>query len=85
MRCFNTGDRYVAKKEAETILKYEDLALEIQRIWNVKTKVITLITVLKGTISISYREYRCKVQGKHEIMLLQKQPYWPLHTYFGNY
>jgi hypothetical protein len=18
-------------------------------------------------------------------MLLQKQPYWPLHTYFGNY
>ena len=28
------------KKEAEKILKYEDLTIEIQRMWNVKTKVI---------------------------------------------
>ena len=35
------------KKEAETILKYEDRTLEIQRMWIVKTKVIPLMTVLK--------------------------------------
>jgi len=28
------------KKEAEKILNYKDLRIEIQRMWNVKTKVI---------------------------------------------
>ena len=34
-----SGDRNVIKKEAEKILKYKDLTTEIQRLWNVKTKV----------------------------------------------
>jgi hypothetical protein len=33
-----SGDRNVIKKEAEKILKYEDLTIEIQRMWNVKTR-----------------------------------------------
>jgi len=33
-----SGDRNVIKKEAEKILKYEDLTTEIQRMWNVKNK-----------------------------------------------
>ena len=32
------GDRNVIKKEAEKILKYKDLTIEIQRMWNVKNK-----------------------------------------------
>ena len=33
-----SGDRNVIKKEAEKILKYKDLTIKIQRIWNVKNK-----------------------------------------------
>ena len=35
------GDRNVIKKEAEKILKYKDLTIEIQRMWNVKKKCDT--------------------------------------------
>jgi hypothetical protein len=30
------ADRNVIKREAEKILKYKDLLIEIQRMWNVK-------------------------------------------------
>ena len=33
-----SGDRNVVKKEAEKILKYKDLTIEIQRMWKVNTK-----------------------------------------------
>jgi hypothetical protein len=53
--------------------------------WNVKKKVIPVTTRANETISKSQRKYLSNLPGKHDIKKLQKQLYWALHTYFGNY
>jgi len=60
-----SGDRNVIEKEAEKILKYKDFTTEIQRMWNVKTKVIPVIIGATGTISKSFRKYVSNIPGKH--------------------
>jgi len=67
-----TGDRNVIKKEADKILKYEYLTIEIQLMWNVKTKVIPVIIGATGTISKTFRKYVSNIPGKHEVKELQK-------------
>jgi hypothetical protein len=37
-------------------IRYEDLTIEQQRMWNVKTKAIPVIIGVTGTISISFRK-----------------------------
>jgi hypothetical protein len=71
-RCAISGDRNVIKKEAEKILKYEDLTIEIQCMWNVKTKIIPVIIGATGTISKSFRKYVSNIPGNHEVKELQK-------------
>ena len=66
------GDRNVIKKEAETILKHKDLTIEIQHMWDVKTKVIPVTIGATGTISKSFRKYVSKIPGNHEVKELQK-------------
>ena len=66
------GDRNVIKKEAENILKYKDLTIEIQRMWKVKTRVIPVIIGATGTISKSFRKYVSNLPGNHEVKELQK-------------
>ena len=67
-----SGDRNVSKKEAEKILKYKDLTIEIQRMWNVKTNVIPVIIGATGTISKTFRKYVSNIPGNHEVKKLQK-------------
>jgi len=62
----------VIKKQAEKILKYKDLTVEIQRMWNVKIKVIPVIIGATGTISKSFRKYVSDIPGNHEDKELQK-------------
>ena len=47
------------------MLKYKDLIIEIQRMWNVKTGAT-------GTISRSFRKYVGNIPGSHEVRELQK-------------
>jgi len=67
-----SGDRNVIKKEADKILKYKYLTIEVQRMWNVKTKVIPVIIGENGTISKSFRKYVSNIPGKHEVKEFQK-------------
>ena len=61
------ADINVIKKEAEYILKYKDLIIEIQHMWNVKAKVIPVIIGAIGTISVPLRQYLSNMLRKHEI------------------
>jgi hypothetical protein len=65
-------DRNVIQKEAEKILKYEDLIIEIQRMWNVKTRVTPVTIGATGTISKSFRKYVSTIPGNRDVRELQK-------------
>ena len=61
------------KNEAEKILKYKDLIIEFQRMWNVKAEVLPVITGATGTILKSLRQFLSNIPRKHEIKELQKK------------
>jgi 2-phosphoglycerate kinase len=62
----------VIKKEAEKILKYKDLTTEIQRMWNVKARVIPVKIGANETISKTFRKYVSNIPGNHDVKKLQK-------------
>jgi hypothetical protein len=66
------GDRNVINKESENILKFKDLIIGIQHMWNVKARVMLVIIGTTGTISKSLRQYLNNIPGKHEIKEIQK-------------
>jgi hypothetical protein len=66
------GDRNVIQKEAEKILKYKDPTIEIQRMWNVNTRVIPAIIGANGTTSRPFRKYVSTIPGNHQVKELQK-------------
>jgi hypothetical protein len=58
--------------EAEKILRYKNLTVEIHRAWDVKTKVLPEITGTTGPISKPYRKHLGNIPGNNEIKELQK-------------
>ena len=53
----------------------KDSKIEIQRMWNVKTKVIPVITGATGTISKSFKKYLSNIPGNNKSKL---------HTHLGS-
>jgi hypothetical protein len=54
-----------------TIFKSEDVIIEIQRMWNVRAKVISVITGKAGTIAQSLRQYLSNIPRNNGINELQ--------------
>jgi len=48
------------------------LTTEMQHMWNVKTKVIPVITEATGTTSESFRNYLSNIQAKRAVKVLQQ-------------
>ena len=44
------GDRRIEEKEKDKIENYQDLGRELQKIWNVKVKIIALVVCALGAI-----------------------------------
>jgi hypothetical protein len=65
-------DRNVIKKEAEKILKYKDLLIEIQIMRKMKTEIIPINIRATGTVSKSLEKYLANIPGEHDVRELQK-------------
>ena len=50
MRMRVPGDSRIEEKEKDKIEKYQDLGRELQKIWNVKVKIIPLVVGSLGAI-----------------------------------
>jgi hypothetical protein len=60
-------DKNVIQKEAENRLKYKNITIEIQRMWNMKCFVIRVIIVTTGIVSKSLQKYLETIPGQHSI------------------
>jgi hypothetical protein len=66
------ADRNVVQKEAEEKLKYKSLYIEMQRMWNLKCTIISVIIGATGIVMRSLWKNLEAVPGKHLIDSLQK-------------
>ena len=65
-------DRNICEKEKEKIDKYQDLKLEIMKLWNVKTCVIPVVIGALGAHTGKLNEYLAQIPGQHQIPQLVK-------------
>jgi 3-deoxy-D-manno-octulosonic acid (KDO) 8-phosphate synthase len=66
------SDRNIIQKEAGNKLKYKNLSVEIQRMWNMKCFVIPVIIGATVIVSKSLQKYLETIPGQHTIDSLQK-------------
>ncbi|KAJ8033778.1 Retinol dehydrogenase 8 [Holothuria leucospilota] len=66
-------DKNIRGKEAEKTQKYQDLKLEIQKLWDVKAKVIPIVIGALGAVSTSLERHLQRAPGEHDMRKLMKQ------------
>ena len=66
------GDIRVAAKEMDKIQKYQDLARELRKIWQVKVKVVPVVVGALGTIPKALEKHLHQIGTSVRVDLLQK-------------
>jgi len=66
------SDYNITQKEAEKRLKYKDLQIEIQRLWQMKTTIVPVVIGATGLISHTTCEAIKNLPGNHNLNILQK-------------
>ena len=66
------GDQNIAIKEQEKIDKYQDLRIELQKVWNVKVVVIPVVIGALGTMSKKIHHYIKQIDIPADIVSIQK-------------
>lgn len=66
------SDYNVTEKEAEKYLKYKDLQIETERMWNMKTTIVPIVIGATGLISYKTTEAIKQIPGTHNLTSLQK-------------
>jgi hypothetical protein len=61
------ANRNVVQKEAKKKLKYKNLCIEIQRMWNLKCMIVPVIIGATGVVTRSIGKNLKAVPGKHSI------------------
>jgi hypothetical protein len=70
------SDKNVIQKEAENKLKYKNLSIEIQRMWNMKCFVIPVIIGATGNVKQKFT----KISGNNTRTTLNRFPTKNCHT-----
>jgi hypothetical protein len=67
-----SADRNVVEKEAVKNLKYKNLGIELQEMWNLKFTIIPVINGATVRVTKSLKKNLEAVPGKHSTVSLQK-------------
>ena len=66
------NDTNIKTKEQEKVEKYQDLRLEIQRLWNVKAQVVPVVIGALGSTTPEFSRHLEKIPGRHRPAALVK-------------
>ena len=65
-------DSRVEVKENEKVQKYQDLARELRKLWQVKVKVVPVVVGVLGTIPKALEKQLKEIETSVRVELLQK-------------
>lgn len=66
------NDTHIVEKEREKVGKYQDLRLEIQRLWNTKARVVPVVIGALGAVSNNLDGHLGEIPGEHGALPLTK-------------